>query len=122
MGKSKIITYVVVAILVLIGLYWVYQLINKKPETITAGVVVANLGSNPADINDQTSQFVNILKEIDSIDLQNHSILSDKNFMSLKDFGRTIEERAIGRANPFSPLTGGTGLVSGAGTGSPTNQ
>ncbi|MFA6254177.1 MAG: hypothetical protein WC640_02940 [Candidatus Paceibacterota bacterium] len=125
MGKSKIITYVVVAVLVLVGIYWVYGLINKAPETATGVVAVPNSGGVVA--NDQTSQFVSVLNEIDNIDLQDRSIFSNKIFTSLKDFGKPIEDRAIGRANPFAPFAGGSGTIANpaggnAGTGSSTDQ
>jgi len=122
MGKSKIITYVVVAALVLAGFYWVYGLINQTPEAKTEGVVVSTVGVNTTTADDQTRQFVSALNDIDNIDLQNRSILDNKIFTALKDFGRTIEERAIGRANPFSPLAGGAGIVTGGGTSSTSSS
>lgn len=112
MGKSKIITYVAVAVLILVGVYWVYRMINRPPETPASGVVaVSNLGGVITPRADQASQFVSILNDIDNIDLKNRLILNDKIFTSLKDFGRNIEERAMGRENPFAPLGGGTGTV-----------
>jgi hypothetical protein len=108
MSKSKIITYVAVAVLVLAGLYWLYGMINKDPDEAPVGVVpVSGLGVGVAGQNSQTSQFVTILNEIDNIDLKNHLILSNKIFTSLKDFGKTISDRAVGRTNPFTPFTGG---------------
>lgn len=109
MGKSKIITYVGVAILVLVGLYWVYGMINKAPATTTEGVVpVSNVGGAVAGAS-QSSQFVSVLNDIDNIDLKNHVILNNKIFTSLKDFGKTIEDRPVGRTNPFSSYAGGEG-------------
>lgn len=112
MGKSKIITYVAVAVLILVGIYWAYRMINKPSEAPMAGVVaVSNTGGVISSQTDQASQFVSILNDIDDIDLKNHLILTNKIFTSLKDFGRDIEERTMGRENPFAPLGGGSGTV-----------
>ena len=112
MGKSKIITYVVVAILILAGIYWVYSRMNQAPTAPAGVAVVSNTGAIVSDTPaDPSSQFVSVLNDIDSIDLQNHLILSNKLFTSLKDFGRTIEDRAIGRDNPFAPFAPGAGII-----------
>ncbi|MCX6712402.1 MAG: hypothetical protein NT041_01775 [Candidatus Vogelbacteria bacterium] len=112
MGKSKIITYVVVAVLVIVGLYWVYGLMTKTPELATGGVVVSTAGaSGVVNENDQTNQYVAVLNEIDKIDLNNTSIFSNKIFTSFQDFGRAITDRPVGRVNPFSPFTAGAGTA-----------
>ena len=113
MGKSKIITYVVVALLVLAGLYWAYGMINKSPQEPTGGVTpVSSAGITGTTENSQASQFVDILNDVDDIDLQNRLILNNKIFTSLRDFGRTIEDRVVGRTDPFAPLLeGGTGII-----------
>lgn len=118
MGKSKIITYVVVAVLVLVGAYWAYRMMNKAPEAPVAGGVVAvsNTGGVAPLGTDQASQFVSILNDIDNINLQDRLILTNKIFTSLKDFGRKIEDRATGRENPFAPFVGGTGIVTNQAT------
>ncbi|MFA5023279.1 MAG: hypothetical protein WC385_01740 [Candidatus Paceibacterota bacterium] len=110
MSKSKMLTYVVVAILVLIGIYWAYQMFNKKAEVAPVGVtVVTDTVPSLTDNSNSSNKLIAALNEIDSIDLQNRLILNNKIFTGLKDFGRTIEDRAIGRANPFSPFVGGAG-------------
>lgn len=122
MGKSKITTYILVAILVLVGAYWAYSMIKNSSEApVTGGVVaVSNTGGVTPPGTDQASQFVSILNDIDNIDLQDRLILTNKIFTSLKDFGRKIEDRATGRENPFAPLVGGTGIVINQATS--TNQ
>lgn len=108
MSKSKIITYVAVALLVLVGLYWLYGMFTKSPEKVSGGVVpVSGSVGVGNDQVSQTNQFINILNEIDGIDLKNHVILSNKIFTSLKDFGKTVSDRAVGRTNPFTPFGGG---------------
>lgn len=114
MAKSKIITYVAVALLVLVGLYWVYHLATKDSKAEEGGVVlVSEMGLEVSETDSQANKFIKILKDIDSIDLQNLRLLDDKIFTSLKDFGRAIEDRVLGRGNPFAPLSEGgeTGLV-----------
>jgi hypothetical protein len=111
MGKSKIITYLAVAILVLAGLYWVYGLINKTPSPVNSGVAVSSAEVTMTPNNDPATQFVAILNDIDSVNLKNRSILNNKIFTALKDFGRTIQDRPLGRTNPFSPFAPGAGIV-----------
>jgi len=109
MPKSKILTYVAVAVLILLGLYWAYRLVKQTPETVTGGVVVMDeLNISP---DSRTAQLMTLLNDIKKIDLKNHQILTNKIFTNLQDFGKTIDERVIGRANPFAPLTEGSGIV-----------
>ncbi len=122
MEKSKIITYVAVAVLVLAGLYWAYQRFNQTPIEPTGGVTAITATGAVVAPSDQTSQFVSVLNDIDNIKLDNQLIFNNKIFTSLKDFGRVIADRAIGRANPFSPFVGGTGIVGATVTGSSTDQ
>lgn len=123
MSKSKLITYIVVALLILAGLYWAYQKYNQEPEVKAGGVVVvSDTAPSLVDSSDQSSKFIAALNEIDSIDLQNRLIFNNKIFTSLQDFGRTIEERATGRNNPFSPFAVGSGLVKNENTATPSNK
>lgn len=113
MGKSKIITYVAVTLLIALGLYWGYGLLKQDSSApVAGGVIVATNQTGLSSANDQTSQFVSILDDIDKIDLQNRLILTNKIFTSLKDFGKTVSERPIGRNNPFAPI--GTGETIGS--------
>jgi len=111
MTKSKIITYVAVAVLILVGLYWVYHLINKTPEPAMGGVVAVSgtgLGVSP---DSQSAQLMSLLNDIKKIDLKDRRILNDKIFTTLQDFGKTIDDRVIGRSNPFDSLSEGSGII-----------
>ena len=123
MTKSKIITYVAVAVLILVGLYWVYHLMNKSSEPEVGGVVaVSGIGLGLSPANSQAAQLIAILNDIEEIDLKDHRILNDKIFTTLQDFGKTIDDRVIGRTNPFASLTEGSGIVRGSNGGAVTNS
>ncbi len=110
MTKSKIITYVAVAVLILLGFYWAYRLINKTSEPEMGGVVkVSEAGRNVSSIDNQADQLIIVLSDIDKIDLKNLLILNNEIFTTLQDFGKTIDDRVTGRTNPFAPFVGGEG-------------
>ena len=80
MEKSKIITYVAVAVLVLAGLYWAYQRFNQTPIEPTGGVTAITATGAVVAPSDQTSQFVSVLNDIDNIKLDNQLIFNNKIF------------------------------------------
>lgn len=112
MNKSKIITYIIVAVLILAGLYWSYRFFNQSstdsPELIS---VSAGSSLNFSETKGRDQEFLAVLADVNNIDLQNRSILNDKTFSALKDFGRIIDQRLVGRTNPFAPLGTGSGLA-----------
>ncbi|MFA5000787.1 MAG: hypothetical protein WC531_00970 [Candidatus Paceibacterota bacterium] len=122
MTKSKIITYVAVAVLILVGLYWAYHLMTQTPEPAMGGVVAvsgAGLGLSP---DSQSAQLMSLLNDIKKIDLKDHQILNNKIFTTLQDFGKTIDDRVIGRSNPFASLTEGSGIIRSGNGGTVTSS
>lgn len=122
MDKSKIVIYVVMAILVAAGVYWAYCMINKESKTGSEVTVTTGSESTLDTVSDDpTSQLMKALNDVDNIDLQNHAIFTNKIFTALKDFGRPLTDRPVGRANPFAPLSAGAGgLMSNNYFASPT--
>ena len=129
MGKSKTVTYIIAVILVIAGLYWVYQMFVKAPTVTPVGGVTTTTvtGSGSSDKNKEVDPIVSALEDIDGLDLQNHLILSDKVFTSLQDFSRPIADRPVGRVNPFAPssynptLPSSVNMINATTTGSTTN-
>ena len=112
MGKTSKTTYLLVLILVIAGGYWAYQQYSNNQVEETAGVTVTNENGAPVGEGNQADQFLAILQNIDKVTLQEKSLLSDPLFATkLQDFGKTVEDRPLGRTNPFAALTGGPAVV-----------
>jgi len=75
------------------------------------GVVAVSgigLGISP---DSQSAQLMSLLNDIKKIDLKDRQILNNKIFATLQDFGKTIDDRVIGRSNPFASPTEGSGII-----------
>ena len=110
MSKNTI-TYIVIALLVIIGGYWAYStFVGGNSNEPVGGVAVTDpLGvSGPVDeATAQANQFIQILQNVDQVTLADLSLLSSPIFQTgLQDFGKPIEDRPVGRSNPFAPVTG----------------
>ncbi len=110
--KKNTITYIVIIVLVLIGVYWAYHLFSSKGSKEVAGVTVTTGAgedvSLPVDeVTNQANQFIQILDNVGEVTLSERSLLTNKMFQTgLQDFGKPLEDRPIGRANPFAPASG----------------
>jgi len=108
MQKRKLTTYLLVAVLVVVGVYWAYRLSMKEGTEEPIGVVVTRgqdnslSGDSPSS---QADQFIQILRNIDDVTLNDRALLQNNLFKNkLQDFGKIIEDRPIGRLNPFAPI------------------
>ncbi|HRZ30482.1 MAG TPA: hypothetical protein P5274_02340, partial [Candidatus Paceibacterota bacterium] len=111
--KDKII-YLVLIVVVLLGAYWAYTkfLVEDVP---VGGVTVTGFEDFDLGMADeatkQSYEFIKILQNTDEVTLDNLDILSSDIFQNkLKDFGKPINDRPVGRANPFAPATGVSNL------------
>ena len=111
--KKNTITYIIIAFLVIFGGYWAYgKFSSGGAETpATSAIVVTTpgqLGSVVKDeATDKANQFIQVLDNVKQVDLANLSLLSNPLFKDkLQDFGKPLEDRPIGRANPFAPVSG----------------
>ena len=109
MSKNTI-TYIIIAILLVVGGYWAYGMFSGSGETATTGGVTVTGGDNQAPIDEataQANQFIQILQNVNQVTLADLSLLSSPIFQTgLQDFGKPIEDRPVGRPNPFAPVTG----------------
>lgn len=109
MSKNTI-TYIILAILVIVGGYWTYSTFVGGGESETPGGVTVTNGENTGPIDTATAQaeqFIQILKNVDSVTLSDLSLLTSPIFQTgLQDYGKPIEDRPVGRPNPFAVVTG----------------
>ncbi len=107
--KSKI-TYLIIIVLVILGAYWAYTKFSSSGSAPAGGVTVTTADGTVVPTDDATRQaeeFIQILQNVNQVTLDNKSLLSDPIFRDqLQDYGKAIEDRPIGRPNPFAPVTG----------------
>jgi hypothetical protein len=107
--KDKII-YLVLIVVVLIGAYWAYTKFIAEPVPEGGVTVTGFEGFDPEFADDATKksyEFIQILQNTTDVTLDELSLLSNDIFQTkLRDFGRPISDRPLGRANPFAPATG----------------
>jgi len=126
MLKSKTTTTIIIVIVVLIAAYWAYGRFFGASEIEPAGVTVTSGTIAVPSDNSTASQLVRVLSDVDKTTLNNRSIFSNPIFKDqLKDFGKIIADRPLGRSNPFAPIGSGVAVVSqstgGAAAGASTN-
>ncbi|MEK7192733.1 MAG: hypothetical protein AAB682_01215 [Patescibacteria group bacterium] len=102
------------------GGYYYFSAVPVPEQALKAEGLLVKSGE--AD----TAGFINILVNLRTIKLDS-KIFSDPAFSSLTDFGVAIAPQAVGRANPFAPLSGavsefigGTATTAGSGGAVPT--
>lgn len=108
--KDKII-YLVLIVIVILGAYWAYTKFIADDATPVGGVTVTGFEGFDPDLADETTRnsykFIQILQNTDEVTLDDLAILSSDIFRNkLRDFGRPVSDRPLGRANPFAPATG----------------
>ena len=89
-----------VALLLAIYVYMTY-FSNTSTAALVASDASASLSQN----------LLVTLQNLHTIKLDN-SVFSDPAFQSLTDFGVVIPQQAVGRRNPFVPISAGTGSAS----------
>jgi hypothetical protein len=78
---------------------------TKSSDELEAGVsVVSSDALGPDGELSRSAQLIRVLENIENIDLSNKSILTNQGFNRLQDYGRAIEDRLLGRSNPFAPI------------------
>jgi hypothetical protein len=112
---SKRVTNLITLAVIVIAAFFGYKYFFVTPDTSeTPGVsVVATDGSTS-----NSSEFLNLLLSVKNLTLSK-AIFDNPVFRDrLKDFGRELPDREVGRDNPFAPFgVGGNGvLVSGSGS------
>jgi hypothetical protein len=109
MSKNTI-TYIIIAILLIVGGYWAYGMFSGSGETSTTGGVTVTGGASQVPVDGataQANQFIQILQNVSQVTLSDLSLLNSPIFQTgLQDFGKPIEDRPVGRPNPFAPVTG----------------
>lgn len=113
-------TFLIIALLVILGAVWIYWMATKSSDQLEAGVTVATGDNTQNGELSRSTQLIRVLENIESIDLNNRSILSNENFNRLQDYGRALEDRLIGRSNPFAPI--GTANLSQSTNNSATDE
>lgn len=107
--KSKII-YLIIIILVVLGAYWAYTKFSASASAPAGGVTITTSDGTivPTDeATNQANQFIQILQNVNQVTLSDLSLLSNPIFRDkLQDYGKVVEDRPIGRPNPFAPVTG----------------
>lgn len=107
--KSTI-TYLIIIVLVALGAYWGYTKFSSSGSAPVAGVTVTTADGTIVPSDDATKQaneFIQILQNVNEVTLNDLSLLSNPIFSDqLQDYGKAIEDRPIGRPNPFAPVTG----------------
>ncbi|MFA6476558.1 MAG: hypothetical protein WCV68_04075 [Candidatus Paceibacterota bacterium] len=109
MSKNTI-TYIIIAILLIVGGYWAYGMFSGGGETATTGGVTVTGGGSQGPVDEataQANQFIQILQNVSQVNLSDLSLLTSPIFQTgLQDFGKPLEDRPVGRPNPFAPVTG----------------
>jgi hypothetical protein len=125
--KDKII-YIVLIVVVALGAYWAYTkfIAEEAPAggvTVMSGANIDDFGAPLDEATRQSYEFIDILSNIDKVTLDNKDLLSSDIFQNkLKDFGKPISDRPVGRANPFAPATGVSTLSQNDVTTTTTND
>jgi len=118
MAKGKLTTYLLIALLVIVGAYWAYTMFFGQSDSAPTGVVVTDGQGEtiPTDpTTESANQFLQILQNINDVTLQDRTLLQNDLFKNkLRDYGKVIEDRPRGRLNPFAPIG-----VGGMFTGTP---
>lgn len=107
MNNSKTIINIVIVILVLVGGFvaWRYFTAGDTATEPASGLQAAGiLGQGDVAGQSQTSEFVILLNNLRSVDLQSN-IFSNPAFANdLQDFTTPLPDRPQGRSNPFAPV------------------
>ena len=93
---KNIIIAVIAAVLVVSGYFIFFRKGNQADESILS---VENPKSGAGVVD---KDLVSLLLELKSIDL-NESLFLSSVFQGLSDFGIEIEQKPVGRKNPFAP-------------------
>jgi len=100
---SKRTINLITVVIVIVAIFFAYRFFFITPEPETApGVVTTASSVDSADITG--GEFLALLLSVQDINLSknvfNNPIFRDR----LKDFGRELPSRVVGRSNPFAPF------------------
>lgn len=104
MKNSKLLINILIALLVLAGLFVAYSyFFGGEDEASNVGVQVVGNLADQANTG-RAAEFVVLLESLRNVDFQS-DIFSNPVFTSgLDDFTTVLPDRPTGRGNPFSPL------------------
>lgn len=91
---------IIIVIVIIVIAFFGYQMyfVSSTPAAIT---LVAEQAAANQFVDGQA--ILTLLNNLNRVTLD-ESIFSNKIFISLTDFGKPIQEQAIGRQNPFLPI------------------
>lgn len=95
--SSLLKNFLILLILIALGVLSYFLFFNSTDTTIVSTINGNSVSSQAAF---QTREFKAILNDLNTIDL-NSPLLTDSNFLQLKDHKQIVTERLYGRDNPF---------------------
>lgn len=112
----------IIAILIFLGLaYFGYvHFMGSSNDAASTGVVVTsgtaavnNTNANiDQDVTVASQQFLSLLHSLERIDFTKGTILQSRVFdTALQDFSKRLDDRAVGRDNPFSATIEGANYI-----------
>ncbi|HNZ55510.1 MAG TPA: hypothetical protein PKN73_02175 [Candidatus Paceibacterota bacterium] len=108
MNTKKIVTYVALAVIILIAIFWVVKVFTGEEEPQSGVTMSPSLVSDANQIALADDPFFTLLNGIKDIDLTNLELLSHPIFVNgLQDLSRPVSDRGRGRENPFAQIGAG---------------